>query len=295
MTHRDSTNAVSLLIALILVCSLVTQALQAKSDVLTNISADYVAVVDQKSGKLICERNAEEQMYPASLTKMMTAILAIEEFPDLSPRITVTSEMLNGLKMSDASVAGFQVGDQPTVEDLLYGISLSSGADACNALAIAHFGSTVPFVMQMNGKAKELGMTSTHFANVTGLHDADNYTTAKDMAKLVQYCVKNKTFVKIFSADSYTTSSLLSAPNGIHMYSMVRYLAAMHGLSLPGLIGAKTGYTVPAGRCLACWANANGRPIIVVVAHVTDNEDGSSAIYDVNTILKSLERTRYEA
>lgn len=251
--------------------------------------SDYAYIVDIDSGQILLDKNSDQQIYPASLTKMMTCIVAMENLTDLSQKVTITEEMLQGLYEAGASVAGFAVGDTPTVEDLFYCSALPSGADASNALAITTAGSVSDYVELMNEKAKEIGMNHTHFVNVTGLHDPDHYSTARDLSKLLLYCLKNEEFEKVFSADSYTTSSLSSAPNGLLVYSTTVIYADNGGFQLNGLIGSKTGYTEEAERCLAYWAANNNIRIAAVTAHaVQSNEHLWPHIEDAETVLNTL-------
>lgn len=278
-----------LLILPVMLCTFGIQTVHADNEITGNISSDYAIVLDQQTGQVLGEKNADERMYPASLTKMMTAILAMENLTDYTDTITITPSMFAGLYEQNASLAGFQVGDKPTVEDIFYGIALPSGADACNAAAVTVSGSVSSFVDLMNQKAQEIGMKNTHFVNTTGLHDENHYSTARDMALLLQYCIKNEEFVKVFSSRTYTTSALASAPNGIHLQSTTWPKAMRYGISLPGMAGVKTGFTYPAGRCMAYWADVNDMHLVIVTAHAPENEEGTMALYDANALLNILQ------
>lgn len=259
---------------------------------LTNeIQADYAIVIDRDTGQVLSEKNADEKMYPASMTKMMTAILAIENLADLNQTVTITSEMLDGLMDENATVAGFIEGDQPTVQDLLYGIALPSGADACNAVAYTISGSIDAFVELMNQKASEIGMNNTHFVTVTGIHDDDHYSTARDIATLLQYCLQSETFKTVFSSHSYTTTgTLISYPAGLQLTNTIWDSSEYYGISLDGLIGGKTGFTYPAAYCLASWEDVNDMHLISVVAHCDTDESITYAphLIATNSILNQL-------
>lgn len=264
---------------------------QAEDDhpLLNNVVSDAAIVIDRDTDQILDEKNADEKIYPASMTKMMTAILVIENMPDLNQTVTITDDMLAGLAESNATIAGFQVGDTPTVQDLLYGIALPSGADASNAavdLITNH--NPQAFITMMNEKAKEIGMDHTNFVNDTGLHDDNHYSTVRDIAKLLKYCLQNKTFQKIFSSRIYQTTSLSSAPQGITFHSSMWSAAWAKGYPVPGLIGGKTGYTIPAGHCLASWADINHMHVIMVTAHADTPMGHSEHLQDANTILLSL-------
>lgn len=253
-----------------------------------SLGSDYIYVFDIESGQVLTEKNGEEKMYPASMTKMMTAIVAMEKLNDQDKKVEITNEMVRGLDELGASVAGFAEGDVVTVRDLFYGTALPSGADAANALAILSAGSIRNFVTMMNDKAKEIGMNDSHFANVTGLHDDDHYSTAHDMARLVEYCIKNETFTKVFSSRKYTSSPTQFYPDGILMQSTTWHSAETYGISLPDLIGSKTGFTWEAGHCLAWWADFNGMKLVGVNAHC--DEDSLYGIGHLTDSSRLLER-----
>lgn len=279
----------SLLVTVVIFSSMIQPVYAIENTLLNDITATYAIVIDRDTNEVLAQKNADEKMYPASLTKMMTAIIAIENLTDLNQTITITEEMISGLAEADASVAGFQVNDTPTVQDILYGIALPSGADATNAAAFTICGSIDSYVDLMNEKAQQIGMTNTHFVNTTGLHDDNHYSTARDMAKLLQYCLNNETFATIFSSHSYTTSSLTSHPEGIQLESTLFKAAERNNYSIPGLIGGKTGFTYPAGRCLAAWEDVNDMHLITVVANSSVEATNSPNVGDTDNILNQLQ------
>ena len=279
----------SLLVTVVIFSSMIQPVHAIENTLLNDITATYAIVIDRDTNEVLAQKNADEKMYPASLTKMMTAIIAIENLTDLNQTITITEEMISGLAEADASVAGFQVNDTPTVQDILYGIALPSGADATNAAAFTICGSIDSYVDLMNEKAQQIGMTNTHFVNTTGLHDDNHYSSARDMAKLLQYCLNNETFATIFSSHSYTTSSLASHPEGIQLESTLFKAAERNNYSIPGLIGGKTGFTYPAGRCLAAWEDVNDMHLITVVANSSVEATNSPNVGDTDNILNQLQ------
>lgn len=222
--------------------------------------SDFIYLMDADSGQVLTEKNGDETMFPASLTKIMTEIVAIETLSDLDAKVTITPEMLAGLSEANASVAGFAAGDQPTVRDLLYGCALPSGADAVNALCTQAAGSVSDFVALMNRKAAELGMNHTHFVNASGLHDPDHYSSAHDIAVLFSYALKNDVFLQLISAPSYTTTT------GLTLSSTVWGSASAFGLDAVGFEGGKTGWTPQAGRCLASSARVGDMHLVLVSA-----------------------------
>ena len=257
--------------------------------VLDSIGSTYAIVIDRDTNQVLCEKDADTKLYPASLTKMMTAIIAIENLQDFNQTITISEEMLAGLKEQDASLAGFEVGDTPTIQDILHGIALPSGADATNAAAFTISGSIEAYVELMNEKAQQIGMTNTHFVNTTGLHDENHYSTARDLSKLLQYCLNNETFKTIFSTHTYTTSSLTSSINGITFINSLFKATETNNYAIPGLIGGKTGFTYPAGHCLAAWEDINDMHLITIVCNSDAYANNSPHVADTNTILEQLQ------
>lgn len=233
-------------------------------------SSDYVYLIDIDTGQVLLDHNGEDRMYPASMTKIMPVIIAIEciEEPDKT-KIPITNSIVKGLYEAGATTAGFAVGDWPSVTDCLYGALLPSGADAVNALAVAVDGSIDAFVDHMNEYAGMIGMNHTHFTNATGLHDPDHYTTAEDMAKLMTYALQNETFCEILKAETYTTTSLYFHPAGIQLKStswpMINNGTGTY--TIAGYLGGKTGFTNPAGRCLASHAEINGMHLVLITGH----------------------------
>ncbi len=233
-------------------------------------------VIDADTNQVLLDVKGEEKIYVASLTKMMSELLAIEHFDNLNETITITNDMLDGLKAKNASVVGFQVDDEVSIEDLLYGAALPSGADAVNALAVATSGSIDAFVEDMNKRAQELGMDSTSFKNPTGLHEEGHYSSCKDIAKLMQECLKHPIFLELIKQETYTTSPVKSNDNGIEMQSTVWKYATNQNdgkrIVIDGFVGGKTGYTIPAGRCLASYISINNMNLISVMCG--SNETG---------------------
>ena len=149
-----------------------------------NLHSAHAILIRAEDGAVMMEKAASEQTYPASITKVMTAILAIEQLADLEEQVTVPEDIFEELTAQGASVAGFDPYEQLSVRSLLYGVLLPSGADACLTLAERISGSEESFVQMMNEKAAELGLEGTHFMNCTGLHDSQHYTTCADVAEL---------------------------------------------------------------------------------------------------------------
>lgn len=222
-------------------------------------------LIDTESNEIIAYKDYNKRMYPASLTKIMTMIVTVEYANSLSDTVPITYEMVAPMYELDASLAGFAVGETPTVEQVLYGIVLPSGADASIAAATYIAGSEEAFVQMMNDKAEKIGLKNTHFTNCVGFHDTNHYSTAEDIAVLMKYALQNETCKKILSTYQYEIPPTEFNPDGIILESTV--LGRMNGDEMPGVVikGGKTGFTDEAGQCLATFAEANGKTYIMVL------------------------------
>lgn len=229
------------------------------------ISPDAI-LLEADSGEVLAEKNADTQIYPASMTKMMTVLLAIEAEPDLDRQVTVPEDIFPTLKQEGASMAGFKSGEVVTVRDLLYGALLPSGAECCETLARLVSGTETDFVALMNRKAAELGMTSTHFCNPTGLHDPEHVSTVRDISVLLREAVRNEMFRKILTTERYTIQPTNLHPEGFTVTSTL--LKELNGDEIRNgkILGGKTGYTSEAGLCLASIAEVKGKTYLLVTA-----------------------------
>ncbi|MDD1505111.1 serine hydrolase [Lysinibacillus sp. CNPSo 3705] len=240
------------------------------------------ALLLNEKGDVLFEKNADDIIYPASLTKIMTAIVAIEMTTDLQKQTIVKPQTISKFTAQNASMAGFKAGDFVTIEDLLYGTLLASGADATGTLADALAGSEEAFVTLMNKKAQELGLNDTHFVNASGLHDPAHVSSVRDLSKLFRYAIKNPTFYQILTSKSYMTH----VPNELTITSS---LLARIPVGEGTILGGKTGYTPEAGLCLASIIEKDGKQYIFV----TTNANGQAwtppfHIEDVLTAYEAL-------
>lgn len=229
------------------------------------LNSPYAILIRLNDG-VVMEKNSEEIIYPASLTKIMTAVVAIENLPDLEKEIILTNAMFEGLYEANASMAGFQPGEKVRALDLLYGVLLPSGAESCRALSYEVAGSEQDFVKMMNQKALELGMYNTQFTNAIGLHNKNHYTTVKDVAVLLSYALQNDTFREIFTSFRHSTPSTNIHPGGITFYSTLFKELDTLQIRRGEILGGKTGYTDKAGLCLASLAKVGGQEYILVTA-----------------------------
>ena len=234
---------------------------------------DYVYLIDPDTGQVLIDRGSEERMYPASMTKVMTSIIALEEIPDPeNVTIEFTQEMLDGLIAASANRAGFLPGDKPTALDHIYGDLLPSGADCSRALAFYISGSEEAFVDLMNQKAEEIGMKDTNFVNTSGLHDDAHYTTCRDMMKLYLYCMKNPTFMEILKTQVHVSVPVDHFPEGLGMTNFVlMYInqenPPYQNYMIPGFVAGKSGYTTEGQYTLVSNAEENGMNLVMVNAH----------------------------
>lgn len=214
----------------------------------------------------VYKKNIYERLYPASTTKILTALIALEE-SNLDDVVTVSANAAN--QASDSSVCGLKEGDQISMRDLLYGLMMRSGNDAAIAIAEHISGSSEEFAVLMNAKAQSLGATNSHFVTPNGLHDEDHYTTVYDMYLIMNAAVQNETFVEILQTANYTTNYTDAAGNPVTQdwATTNKYLmgteAVPEGVTV---IGGKTGTTGEAKYCLVQYnQNASGEPMISIV------------------------------
>ena len=226
-------------------------------------------LVDVQSGTVLAEKGMDEKIYPASMTKVMTLLVAAENLPDLDATFTMTQAIIDPLYLAGASMAGYVNGETVTMRDLLYGAVVPSGAEATEALAQAVAGSEEAFVAMMNEKAAALGLTNTHFMNTSGLHDENHYSTVCEIALILQAALENETCTEILSAENYRASETEQHPDGLAMTNKFLY-RVHHEYALNGaeITAAKTGYTAEAMNCCASAGKTpDGRSVICVTAN----------------------------
>lgn len=222
-----------------------------------SIEAEYAVVISKKDNTIVASRKAHKRTYPASTTKIMTLLVAVENIKDMNDTFTMTYEITDPLYIAQASVAGFKNNEKITMKDLLYGTILPSGADAAQGLALSVAGSEKEFVKLMNAKVEELGLKDTHFTNPTGLHDKNNYSTAYDMAIILDAALQNETCKEILSTYQYTTAETKQNPDGILLSStLFNYIYGTEPETAT-ILGGKTGYVTEAGYCIASYGQAN--------------------------------------
>lgn len=225
-------------------------------------------LLDAQTGAVLAEKLPDERIYPASMTKVMTLLVAAEQLPQLDETFTMTQAIIDPLYLAGASMAGFVNGETVTLRELLYGAVVPSGAEATEALAQAAAGSEAAFVALMNEKAAALGLENTHFTNTSGLHDEQHYTTVREMALILQAALQNEVCAEVLSTENYTTAPTAEHPQGLAMTNKFLY-RVHHEYELGGaqLHAAKTGFTTQAMNCCASAGQTpDGRAVLCVSA-----------------------------
>lgn len=231
------------------------------TDETAEIPADNDAVaaivIDLTTHKVVAARAADERLYPASTTKIMTFLVAQENIKNFEDTFTMTTAITDPLYIAEATVAGFLDGEVINMTDLLYGTILPSGADAAVGLATKLAGGEAEFVELMNKKVSELGLKNTHFTNVTGLFDKDHYTSAYDMAVILETAIQNPLCRKILSTYQYKSSPTNKHPEGVAMSATL--FNYMYGTEpeTATILGGKTGFVNESGYCIASFGSNN--------------------------------------
>jgi len=254
------------------------------------IRSDFALLIDVTDNKVIASRKYNQLIYPASMTKVMTLIVAIENLPHESSMddvITVSDSVVKAMKKEDAGIYGFKAGDKLTVRELLYATILQSDGVACVELATYVAGSEENFVKLMNEKAAEMGLTKTHFTNCVGLHNESHFSTCKEIAMIMEYAMKNTHCANVLAARSYVLSNDFRNDN----YTYTLYHATLETrfnnlrpkFTTVEVLGAKSGWTGSAsGYCMVSFAEGdNGHKYVLVTANAPTAND---AIYDIADI-----------
>ena len=241
-------------------------------------------LLDFQSGRMLYGKNIDDKVYPASTTKIMTGILALEMCPDLNQVVTANYQALAPITLED-SFMGILIGEELTIEQLITGMLVYSANDAANVLAVHIAGSIEAFTDLMNQKAAELGMTGTHFVNACGSHDDNHYTTTRDLATLSQYAMQSDKFreivkmpiYKIAPTNKYLTERILVNTNLFLSTSRSPYYY------YPPCTGIKTGHTSQAGYCLVASAAYNDINLLAIVMNCPNLDTKENAYSYIET------------
>lgn len=236
-------------------------------------------LIERSTDTVLYSLNADEKKYPASLTKIMTCMLALE-YGNLTDVITVPDDVVDGMEVgSTIGKDHLQPGEQMVLKDMLYYMMLESANEACLVIAQYVSGSVEAFVDLMNQTAQDLGCTGTHFANPNGLHDENHYTTANDLAKITLKALENETFCEITNTPSYQLPATnMREPRVIYSTNkLINKDLANNSFYYSKASGVKTGFTTPAGRCLISTATNDNLNLLGVIlqAQTVEDENGN--------------------
>lgn len=250
------------------------------------IISTNVVLVDPNKHTVIAQRDAMEKMNPASMTKVLTILVASKAIDNLKDTYTITAEETDFSFANDCSNVGYEKGETVSVKDLFYGTILSSGADAAVGLANYTAGSVDEFVKLMNQELEKLGLSDTaHMTNCVGIYDKEHYCTAYDMAVIMEAALEDEFCREVLSAHTYTTSKTTSHPDGITISNW--FLRRIEDKDAGGtVLCGKTGYVVQSGNCAVSYAyDAEGNELICVTGNSTS---GWRCIYDHVALYKKF-------
>ena len=258
------------------------------TDVPAEVVSSYAILVDVGNKKILKQRNAQTVINPASMTKILTVLVAAEQIDEsrLDDKVTITIEDTDYSYSNDCSNAGFELDEQVTVRDLFYGTILPSGAEAAVALAKYVAGSEEAFVALMNRKMEEMGLSQTaHFTNCVGLYDEAHHCSVYDMAMILEAAMDAPFCREVLSAHTYTTSVTEQHPEGIILSNwFLRRIEDKDNGKM--VLGAKTGYVVQSGNCAASYAqDVAGNAYVCVTGNATSSW---RCIYDHVEIYKTV-------
>jgi D-alanyl-D-alanine carboxypeptidase (penicillin-binding protein 5/6) len=266
-------------IAILLLCTSFSTFVYSATDDLTTYSP-ICLLMEAKTGKVIYEKNGYEKAYPASTTKIMTAILALENC-ELTDVATASYEAIYSVPVGYSN-ANIQVGEELTIEQLLNVLLVHSANEAANILAEHIAGSVESFATMMNTKAQELGCLNTNFVNPNGVHNENHYSTAYDLALIGRYAMQNDTFRKLVSTTFYTLPATNKYETNDRVFSTTNSLLkkdSSNSYCYEYCTGIKTGYTNLAKNCIVASAKKDGVEYIVVILGAESTESGLSARY----------------
>lgn len=227
--------------------------------------AQSALLMDMNSGRVLYSKNLDDRVFPASLTKIMTGIIALES-GNMGDTVTATYEALKNITMEDSQM-GLLIGEELTMEQLVNAMLIHSANDASNVIAIQIAGSVEAFVEMMNKKAQELGMTGTNYVNACGSHDDNHYTTARDLAILTKYAMKNEQFREIVAKIIYKVPPTNKFTSERVLVNTNLFLSTIRSTYYyyPPAIGIKTGHTSQAGYCLVSAATYSDIELMAIV------------------------------
>ncbi|MDY3281461.1 D-alanyl-D-alanine carboxypeptidase family protein [Dysosmobacter sp.] len=233
------------------------------------MTSQYAVVLDLSTDTILAGRNADTVINPASMTKILTVLVAAEQVKNLEDTFTIPIAITDYSFSNGCSVAGFELGETVTVRDLFYATVLPSGADGALGLAYYVSGSQEAFMELMNEKLEELGLSDTaHFTNCVGIYDQNHHCTVTDMALMLKAAMENDFCREVLSARTYTTSATEQHPEGMLLSNwFLRRIEDKDDDAVMPVVGGKTGYVVQSGNCAASFGiSPEGRELICVTA-----------------------------
>jgi len=236
-----------------------------------SLNSSNVFLMDFDTREVLMYQSGTARIYPASLVKMMTALVAIENISNLNEMVMLNEAIFQPIYDANATTAGFLPGDSVRAIDLLFGLLLPSGAECATGLAKHVAGTEYAFVVMMNERAKEIGMNNTHFTNTTGLHNENQYSTVVDMAILLRYALENEIFYQIITSSRHSTAGTSLRPGGITFHSTL--FSRMYNQEFYGgvILGGRTGFINQSGQNLASFALVDGTKYILVTSGARNN------------------------
>ena len=238
-----------------------------------DIKSSYVIFVDLDDGEILMGRNEKTRMNPASMTKILTLLVAVENFDNLDDTFTMTSGIMDYCLKNDCSTAGFENGDTVTLRDLLYGAILPSGGEAAIGLATYVAGSQEAFVDLMNERLEEMGLSeTTHFTNCVGVYDANHYSTVYDMAVIMENVMANDLCREVLSSRTYLTGGTKKQPDGIELSNWFLRRIEDKDVGNGQVTSGKTGYVLQAKFCAVSYGeDRSGKRYICVTGGAEGN------------------------
>jgi len=241
------------------------------------VQSQYASLINATTGEAILSKNGRDRMYPASMTKVMTVLVACEHITDLNDEFEITIEDTDYAYIHDLSCAGFEAGEKVPVKDILYGAIMPSGGECCHALERYVAGDEDKFIEMMNDKAKELGLTGTHYTNSAGLYSDDHYTTLFDMSMVMKAAIENDLCRQILHKHIYVTKATEQHPEGLELSNWFQRRIE-DKYTKTEVLGAKTGYVVQAGNCAVSYTVGDDGTVYICA---TGNAHSAwRAIYD---------------
>ena len=229
-----------------------------------DLVANAAIVMDAASGQILYEKNSQEKKYPASITKILTVLIALEHNVDFNATVTMSENAIWGVER-DSTLIGLDVGEQVTVKDLVYATMVKSANECAYALAEYVAGDIESFAKLMNERAAEIGCKNTHFVTPNGLHDEDHYTTAYDMALITKEALKNETFREIAGTLNYTVPATNLTEETRPLWNGNKMINPAEPYYYEYCEGGKTGYTMKANNTLMTFAKKDGLELICVI------------------------------